>query len=46
MSTKDKERVKELHDIMQGSKIYVFSCNVCELLAQTADCKGCPVYGH
>ena len=45
MTKKEIERVQELHKIMQGSKIYAFTCNVCMLLAQTTDCKGCPVYG-
>ena len=45
MTNKEKERVQELHSMMQGNKVYTFSCCVCMLLARPADCKGCPVYG-
>lgn len=44
MTNKEKERVQELHKLMQGNKVYTFSCCVCILLARPADCKGCPVY--
>lgn len=46
MSTKDKERVKELHNMMQGNKVYTFSCSACKLMARPADCIGCPVYSQ
>lgn len=44
MTQREIEKVKELHRIMQGSKVYAFSCNLCVLVARPADCQGCPVY--
>lgn len=46
MTKKDIERVQELHNLMQGNKVYTFSCSMCKLLARPEDCKGCPVFNQ
>lgn len=45
MTQEEIEKVKELHQLVTGSKHFVFSCYMCTMWARTADCKGCPVYG-
>ena len=44
MNKIEVERVEELHNIVEGSKHYEFSCHLCKLVARPADCQGCPVY--
>lgn len=44
MNATDTKRIVELHNILEGSSIYAFSCSLCVLVARPADCQGCPVY--
>lgn len=45
MSQEEIGKVKELHQFASNSKHFVFTCNLCTILARTEDCQGCPVYG-